>query len=62
MTAAIARAAERIRRSELPLLLVTHGGAIRAALAHAGHEVPPITNTAVWKVAWEGRVVAAEAL
>jgi probable phosphoglycerate mutase len=62
VTAAIARAAERIERSELPLLLVTHGGAMRAALAHAGHDVPPIRNAAIWKIAWEGRVVAAEAL
>ncbi len=62
VTAAIARAAERIKHSELPLLLVTHGGAMRAALAHAGHEVPPIKNTGVWKIVWEGRVAAAEAL
>jgi len=62
VTGAIARAAERIKRSDLPLLLVTHGGAMRAALAHAGHEVPPIKNAAIWKIAWEGRVVAAEAL
>jgi probable phosphoglycerate mutase len=62
VTAAIARAAERITRSDAPLLLVTHGGAMRAALAHAGHAAPPIKNTGIWRVEWDGRVVHAESL
>ncbi len=62
VTAAIARAASRIASSPRPILLVTHGGAMRAALAKAGHAAPPIKNTGVWKVEWDGRVLGARAL
>jgi broad specificity phosphatase PhoE len=59
---AIARAAMRVAHAEAPLLLVTHGGAMRAALARAGHAAPPIKNTGVWRIEWDGRVAGAEAL
>jgi broad specificity phosphatase PhoE len=60
--AAIGRAAERFVSADAPVLLVTHGGAMRAALAQAGHAAPPIKNTGVWKVEWDGRMVSAESL
>src|SRR5258708_38463158 len=59
VTAAIARAADRIA-SDAPLLLVTHGGAMRAALAQAGHQAPPIKNTGIWRIEWDRGVVSAE--
>ena len=62
VTAAIGRAAERIAAGDAPLLLVTHGGAMRAALAKAGHMAAPVKNTGIWRVEWDGRVVRAEAL
>jgi broad specificity phosphatase PhoE len=62
VTAAIGRAAERIAKDDAPALLVTHGGAMRAALAHAGHTAPPIRNTGIWRIEWQSRVVRAEPL
>jgi probable phosphoglycerate mutase len=63
VTVAIGRAAARMLRPPGPLLLVTHGGAMRAALARAGHPLPPmIKNTGVWKIEWEESIVRAEAL
>lgn len=59
---AIARAAMRVAHGEAPLLLVTHGGAMRAALAQAGHAAPPVKNTGIWRVVWEDGVVHAEGL
>jgi probable phosphoglycerate mutase len=60
VTQAIGRAAERIAGGLAPVLLVTHGGAMRAALAHAGHTAPPIKNTGVYRLEWHGRVVRAD--
>ncbi len=63
VTAAIGRAAARLAPPEAPLLLVTHGGAMRAALAHAGHPLPPmIKNAAVWRLEWREGIVGAEAM
>jgi broad specificity phosphatase PhoE len=63
VTMAIGRAAARILAPHGPLLLVTHGGAMRAAIARAGHPLPPmIENTGVWRIEWDGQIVVAEAM
>jgi probable phosphoglycerate mutase len=63
VTLAIGRAAARMLVTHAPLLLVTHGGAMRAALARAGHPLPPmIKNTGVWRIEWDGQIVRAEEL
>jgi glucosyl-3-phosphoglycerate phosphatase len=61
VTLAIGRAAERFAGAGAPVLLVTHGGAMRAALNRAGHAPAPVKNTGVWKLEWHGRIVRAEA-
>lgn len=62
MTAAIGRAAERVARDDSPVLLVTHGGALRAAVRAATGTVPGrIVNGAIWRIEWDGRVVDARA-
>jgi broad specificity phosphatase PhoE len=61
VVAALGRVAERVATAEAPALVVTHGGALRAMVASAtGAIPPPVANGAVWKVVWEGRIVAAE--
>lgn len=63
VTAAIERAVEWSARCGDPILIVTHGGAIRAAVTAAtGKTPPPIPNCGVWRVQWEGGIVQAEAL
>jgi probable phosphoglycerate mutase len=60
VTAAIARAANRCGTavSVGAGLVVTHGGAIRAAVAAGtGVLVPPVFNGAVFRVEWEGRIL-----
>jgi probable phosphoglycerate mutase len=60
-TAAIARAAERIARDGSPVLVVTHGGPLRAAVGLATGKIPgPIANGAIWRIEWAGQIVAAE--
>jgi broad specificity phosphatase PhoE len=60
VTAAIARAVDRFASHPAPLLIVTHGGAIRASVAAAtGQTPPPIPNCGVWNVEWEGGIVRA---
>ena len=61
IVAALGRVAERVATVDAPALVVTHGGALRAMVVSAtGAIPPPVANGAVWKVVWEGRVVAAE--
>jgi broad specificity phosphatase PhoE len=61
--AGVRRAAERLARHDAPAIVVTHGGTLRAIVAAAtGHLPGPVKNAAVWRVAWEGRLVAAEDL
>ncbi|MGH7271747.1 MAG: histidine phosphatase family protein [Polyangiaceae bacterium] len=61
VTAAIGRAARRIDPAGAPLLLVTHGGALRAAIGTAiGAAPPPIANGAVWRLEWAGAITRAE--
>ncbi len=63
VTLAIGRAAERVGREDAAVLLVTHGGAMRAALGRAGHPLPTmIKNAAVWRLEWQGKIVKAEAM
>jgi probable phosphoglycerate mutase len=63
LVAAIARAATEVPPVDAPALVVTHGGAMRALIATVTGELPPLlANGAVWKIAWEGRIVTAEAL
>jgi probable phosphoglycerate mutase len=62
MLAALGKAAQTIAHPGAGVLVVTHGGAMRAAiLAATGETPPPIANAAVWRMAWEGRIVEAEA-
>jgi len=59
----LGRAAQEVARDDAAALVVTHGGALRAVLAEAtGTLPPPIANGAVWRVAWDSRIVSAEAL
>jgi len=63
VTAAIGRAAERLGRVDAPVLLITHGGALRSAVRIAtGTQPAPIANGAIWRIEWDGSIVAARAL
>jgi probable phosphoglycerate mutase len=63
MTRAIDRAVERLGRDGAALLLVTHGGALRAAVhAATGAQPGPIANGATWRLEWDGGIVSAEAM
>jgi probable phosphoglycerate mutase len=63
VTAAIGRAVDRVGRDDVPVLLVTHGGALRSAVRIAtGMQPPPIANCAVWRVDWDGAIVGARAV
>ena len=60
MVAAVDRAAREVARDDAPALVVTHGGALRAAVASVTGELPPfVENGGVWVLAWEGRLVEA---
>jgi len=60
VTAAIGRAVEQVADVLDPFLIVTHGGAIRAAITAAtGETLPMIHNCAVWGIEWEGGIVRA---
>jgi broad specificity phosphatase PhoE len=64
MTRAIGRAVERLGRDGAAVLLVTHGGALRAAVHAATGTLPgPIANGATWRFEWDrGGIVSAEAM
>jgi broad specificity phosphatase PhoE len=63
VTAAIARVARDAADAGSSALVVTHGGALRAAVAAATGTMPPfVTNGAIWKLAWDDGVVSAEPL
>ncbi len=60
VTAAIARFARSMAAEAAAALVVTHGGALRAAVAAATGEMPPfVNNGAVWKLLWDEGVVSA---
>jgi len=62
VVAGLRRAAEEVARDDAAALVVTHGGALRAAIAQAtGTQPPPIANGAVWRVQWDEGIVFAEA-
>jgi broad specificity phosphatase PhoE len=61
--AAIGRAANRVARDDAPVLVVTHGGALRAAVrAATGASPGPIANGAIWRLEWDGNVLDAAAV
>jgi len=60
MVRAIARAASHFA-GDGPILLVTHGSALRAAVHTFGPLPPPVANGGVWRLGWAGRITSAEA-
>jgi probable phosphoglycerate mutase len=63
IVAAVGRAAGVVATDERPVLVVTHGGALRAAVAAVTGELPAfVENGAVWVLAWDGRLVGASPL
>jgi broad specificity phosphatase PhoE len=62
VTAAIGRAVDRVGRGGGAVMIVTHGGALRAAVAVATGELPAfVENGAIWRIEWEERILRAEA-
>ena len=62
MVAAMGRVAAGLARDDAPALIVTHGGALRAAVSTVGVMPPPIRNGAIWRIEWENGMVSAEAI
>ncbi len=63
VTAAIGRAAEGVAPGAGPLLIVTHGGSLRAVVSGVlQRQPPPIANGEVWRLEWDGRIERAEPL
>jgi broad specificity phosphatase PhoE len=61
--AAVGRAALHVAPAEVPVLLVSHGGSMRALLTAALGEVPPpIANGAIWRITWDERLIDARQL
>lgn len=61
VTAAIARASELAGAPGSAVLVLTHGGAMRAAVGVATGATPgPVLNGALWRIEWEGRIASAE--
>jgi len=55
LVGALGRAAAAVSPHDRPLLVVAHGGAMRAMIATATHETPPmLANGAVWVFGWDG--------
>jgi broad specificity phosphatase PhoE len=60
VTAAIGRASVLAEAQGTAVLVVTHGGAMRAAVGVALGTTPgPVENGALWRIEWEGGIVAA---
>jgi broad specificity phosphatase PhoE len=54
VTAAIGRAVERVAGDGAPVLIVSHGGALRSVIHEAtGLPVGPIANAAIWRLEWD---------
>ncbi len=61
--AAVGRAALHVATPEVPAVVVTHGGSMRALLAAAlGEMPPPIANGSIWRIAWDERLIEARPL
>jgi probable phosphoglycerate mutase len=61
VTAAIARASELAADPAAAVLVVSHGGAMRAAVGVALGTTPgPVENGALWRIAWDGGIAAAD--
>jgi broad specificity phosphatase PhoE len=61
MAAGLGRAVENVARDGAPVLVVTHGAAMRAAItAMAGKTPPPLANGAVWRMTWDGEKADAQ--
>jgi probable phosphoglycerate mutase len=59
--AAIGRAVDRLVCDGAPALVVTHGGALRAAIRAATGVLPgPIANCAIWRIEWANGIAKAE--
>jgi len=55
----LGRAAREVEPAGGPLLVVAHGGAMRAMIATATHETPPmLANGVVWVFTWDGDRIA----
>src|SRR5207245_2785775 len=51
VVAAMQRAAENVAREDAPVLVVTHGGALRTVVAAATGKMPaPVKNGALWRL------------
>jgi probable phosphoglycerate mutase len=62
-SSAFERAARETARDDVPGLVVTHGGVIRAIVSAAtGTRPPPIRNAELWQMVWDDRVVHAQAV
>jgi broad specificity phosphatase PhoE len=54
------RAAQGVAQGDAAALVVTHGGALRAAVAEAlGAQPPPVANGAIWRAEWDEGIVSA---
>jgi broad specificity phosphatase PhoE len=63
VTAAIDRAAGGLSPGGGPLLIVTHGGSLRAVVsAVIQRQPPPIANGEIWRLEWDGRIEIAAPL
>jgi broad specificity phosphatase PhoE len=60
VASAIGRAVDRYGREDAPVLLVSHGGALRQAVRLAtGIHPAPIANGAIWRIEWDRGIVGA---
>jgi probable phosphoglycerate mutase len=61
MAAALGRVVERVGQEGGTVLVVSHGGAMRAAITSmAGKTPPPIANGGLWRMTWDGETAEAE--
>jgi broad specificity phosphatase PhoE len=61
VTAAIGRASELAVAPGTAVLVVTHGGSMRAAVGVATGTTPgPVVNGALWRIEWDGTIASAE--
>ena len=62
-SAAFERAARHLATGDVPALVVTHGGVMRAIVSAAtGIRPPPIANAELWRMVWDEKIVSAMAV